>query len=174
MNFLKAGFLLYLASFGGVAYAQDVLAKNEDAFIVSHMRTSVGFHIFSAFTLGIGEILEPSETEKKKKKWAKIIEVARSSQCKFLAVGLATDMDPEIAIRGVVDAGDAPAYLRENGAKLKFSDPYGKGGGWSYVKVGMVSSDTMFICSKKDDELHGSFKSIDNLESDLKLEGYID
>jgi hypothetical protein len=156
------------------AHGQSVLAQNEDAFVISHMRTSVAAGVFSAFTFGLGGMLEANPTTKQKRKWAKVIEVAKASGCTSLAVASEHHDDPDIAIRGTADTKGRPTYLRSNGANFHYADPYDNGGYWSTVKVAFESLNTMFICARNDTGLHKSFKTVAQLEKDLKLEGMLD
>ena len=165
--------ILCSATFGS-AQAQTVLAQNEDAFVISDMKTSVGKEVFNAFTFGLGKLTDADATTKQKKKWAKVIEVAKASGCSALAVGVKQNDDPSIAIRGTADNNGHPTFVRSNGAHLHYADPYDNGGYWSTIKVAMVLVDTMFICARTDTGLHKSFKTVSKLEKDLKLEGLLD
>jgi hypothetical protein len=176
---MKFNKLLIVSIFAAIflaqpAHSQSVLAQNEDAFVISHMRTSVAAGMFSAFTFGLGGMLEANSTTKQKRKWAKVIEVAKASGCTSLAVASGHHDDPEIAIRGTADSRGRPTYLRSNGGHFHYADPYDNGGYWSTVKVAFESLNTMFICAHSDTGLHKSFKTVVQLEKDLKLEGMLD
>jgi hypothetical protein len=165
---------LILTLFVTTAHSQSLLAQNEDAFVIGRVGNPVVSGMLFAFTLGLSQLAESSETSKQKKKWAKIIEVAQASGCKALAVASKTHDDPEIAIRGKADSRGYSTFLRSNGAHLHFADPYNNGGYWGTVNVGLAGSDTMFICARDDSALHSSFKSLAKLEKDLRLEGMLD
>jgi hypothetical protein len=156
--------LCFLANVMAPAHSQSVLAQNEDAFVISRVGSDVVSVLLAGFTLGFSRFIEPSETSKQKMKWAKIMEVAKTSGCKALATSWAQHDDPEIAIRGTADSRGRSTFVRSNGAHLHLSS-------WGRLST---SSNTMFICARDDSVLHQDFKSLEKLERDLRLEGMLD